>query len=132
MRQQELKMFMKQCHTAWVLRKKFLNYYIGRFKVQNFMVYPNIWVSRSLKNNIESRESHTSLMLLIWQMPAAVSAVKYSSSWRWAGWLFSEDDVPSRNLSLFFSSSQMLDPKMIHKWRLYLKCLKVKLMSYHK
>ena len=65
-------------------------------------------------------------------MPAAVSAVNTAVH---------EDEQADCSLKTMFQveiyhysflAPQMLDPKMIHKLRLYLKCLKVKLMSYHK
>lgn len=48
---------------------------------------------------------HTSLTLLMWQKASNCFCREHKSSWRWAGWLFSDDDAPSKNLSLFFSSS---------------------------
>lgn len=41
----------------------------------------------------------------MWQKASNCFCSEHKSSWRCAGWLFSDDDVPSKNLSLFFSSS---------------------------
>lgn len=65
-------------------------------------------------------------------MPAAVSAVNTAVR---------EDEQADCSPKMMFQAEiyrysflalQMLDPKMIHKRKSYMKCLKMKVRSYHK
>lgn len=75
----------------------------AKYPYWSFLFHP-LW-SKYTHQYIWKITALTSLTLLIWQYARSCFCREHNSSCRWAGWLFSDDDVPSKNLSLFFSSS---------------------------
>lgn len=103
--------FYYACFVAHLILYKIFQGTIDLFQVAQIAEYPkfaeclNTEFYNYTHHCISLEILHTSLMLFVWQYASSCFCKEQRSSWRWAGWLFSDEEAPTIDLSLFFSNS---------------------------